>query len=181
MNKHFHHGNKDRLRAPERLEALPRHQIIALSVDRAGIHSVLDIGVGSAVFAEAFAAAGMRVGGLDDSAVMLAEARTHAPGLWCCRGSAEFLPFAAKSWDLAFLGFLLHEVDNPVAVMAEARRAIRKRVAVLEWAYEQTGFGPPIDHRMSPREIERAGTHAKLTLAGVHRFKHMALYLFDRR
>ena len=35
------------------------------------------------------------------------------------------------------LGHVLHETDDPVAALVEARRAARLRVVVLEWPYRR--------------------------------------------
>ncbi|HTZ51502.1 MAG TPA: hypothetical protein VMF68_07580, partial [Spirochaetia bacterium] len=53
---HRFHGGVERLRAPERLALMEVPRVVALSLDGGGFASVLDVGTGAGVFAEAFAA-----------------------------------------------------------------------------------------------------------------------------
>jgi len=59
--------------------------------------------------------------------------------------------------DLAFLGNIWHELDEPGTVLAELRRytASRRRVAILDWrAGVPYPPGPPPEHRVAPSETE---------------------------
>ena len=66
---------------------------------------------------------------------------------------AEALPCDDGAYDLVFLGQLLHEVEDPLLVLKEARRVGRLRVAVLEWPYREDQQGPPLGHRMRPEQV----------------------------
>ncbi len=180
MDKHFSHENKDRLRQPERLEALGRDNVVDRALAGIKARSVLDIGVGSGVFAELFHDAGLSVTGLDDSMSMLFEARRYVPAAAYCQAKAESPPFRSDAFDLAFMALLLHEVDDPAAVLAATKTICRKRIVVLEWPYETSAFGPPIEHRLDRGAIERAARQAGLRITGVHRVARMELFLFER-
>ena len=78
--------------------------------DRAPL--ALDIGTGTGVFAEAFAARGLQVAGVDASADMIALARGFVPQGRFEVAPAEALPFADQTFDLVFLGLVLHEADD---------------------------------------------------------------------
>lgn len=93
--------------------------------------SILEVGCGTAHFAAGFAAEGYRVVGADRSARMLARACGRVPVV---RADAARLPFADGSFDGVFLIALLDFVDDPVAVLREARRVARRRVAVVALA-----------------------------------------------
>jgi ubiquinone/menaquinone biosynthesis C-methylase UbiE len=64
------------------------------------------------------------------------------------------LPDASVDW--VWAAFILHEVGDLEALVAELRRVLRAagRVAVLEWRPDGTGAdGPPRKHRLWPEQI----------------------------
>jgi len=144
----------DRLRAPERLALMELPRVADLSTEGLSVRELLDIGTGTGVFAEAFAAKGIAVTGIDVNAQLLELARAHAPSGRFLEAPAEKLPFPDRSFDLVFFGLVLHETDDPAAALEEARRVARHRVAVLEWSYREEPQGPPLAHRMSEETIE---------------------------
>jgi SAM-dependent methyltransferase len=86
---------------------------------------VLDIGCGTGRVAEAVAARGARVWGVDRSEAMLAEARRRAvAGGGFKLADAERLPFKDGWFDAALMRQVVHHVDRPAA-FAEARRILR--------------------------------------------------------
>ncbi len=62
-----HHGHRfnqiERLRSPERLERLEVERVVSLALEGPLLRSVIDIGTGTGVFAEAFARHGLAVTG----------------------------------------------------------------------------------------------------------------------
>src|SRR5512135_3338113 len=130
-------GGPDRLRAPERVELLEVSRVAALSVEGLTVNSMLDVGTGTGIFAEAFAASGIEVTGVDVNAELLAIARQQVPSGQFQVAPMEQLPFPDRSFDLVFLGHVLHEADNFVTALQGARRVARMRVAVLEWPYRE--------------------------------------------
>lgn len=148
----------EKLRATERLAVLEVGRVIQLCLEGVQIGSALDIGTGTGVFAEAFAGASLRVTGIDPNAGFLEVARRLVRNAEFTEGVAERLPFENSSFDLVFLGQVLHETDDPAAALQEARRVARLRVALLEWPYRSEEIGPPLAHRMEPaRILELAG------------------------
>jgi ubiquinone/menaquinone biosynthesis C-methylase UbiE len=72
------------------------------------------------------------------------------------------LPVDDQAVDLALLAFVLHELDEPVRFLTEARRVLKPsgRLVVLEWVPQEEAMGPPVHERMSEEESEeilRAG------------------------
>ncbi len=146
-------GGAERLRAPERMALLETVRVVQLCREGLSTATVLDVGTGSGVFAEAFVAEALWVTGIDPSAALLAKARELVPRAVFREGTAEELPFPDASFDLVFLGHVLHETDDPLRALREARRVAVKRVAVFEWPYREEEQGPPLVHRLRPDKI----------------------------
>ncbi|MCH1927439.1 class I SAM-dependent methyltransferase, partial [Shewanella sp. C31] len=113
-----------------RLRRFPPGEIARKALEGLEAKSVLDIGTGTGVFAEAFAALGLFTVGLDPRADRLEVARAKVKGARFVEGRAEALPFPEGSFDLAFFGLSLHHLD-PIAALREASRGAR-RLGVLE-------------------------------------------------
>jgi 2-polyprenyl-3-methyl-5-hydroxy-6-metoxy-1,4-benzoquinol methylase len=64
-NERRFRGEPDSLRSDERLALLEIDRVITLSIEGLGLERVLDVGTGTGVFAEAFAAKGLEVVGID--------------------------------------------------------------------------------------------------------------------
>jgi SAM-dependent methyltransferase len=105
------------LRAPERLAILEADRVASLCLQNHKIKSALDVGTGSGIFAEVFVGLGLDVTGIDLQEPMLAAARKFVPGAHFELGSAETLPFADGSFDLCFLGLILHESSSPLQAL----------------------------------------------------------------
>jgi ubiquinone/menaquinone biosynthesis C-methylase UbiE len=176
MNEKVFAGDMARLRAPERVARLEVARVIDLCLEGAGVQSVLDVGVGTGLFAEAFAQRGLDVAGVDANPAMLEAVRTYVPGGHFQEAPAEALPYPDTAFDLVFMGLVLHESDEPVKVLSEARRVTRNRVGILEWAYGEDGFGPPLAHRVAPEAlkiwVQQAGFSKLETLP----LAHLVLY-----
>ena len=125
---------------------------------------ILDVATGTGmVVAELRRRADCSVVGLDQSAEMLAAARTRFAGdgerVELIDGQAEELPFADESFDALTFTYLLRYVDDPPATMKELARVVRPggRIASLE-------FGVP--PRRVPREAWRLYTAIGLPALG---------------
>jgi len=84
---------------------------------------------------------------------MIAAARLFVPKGSFREAMAEALPYPNASFDLVFLGLVLHESDEPLQVLQEAWRVTRNRVCILEWPYRDEEVGPPLAHRINPEEL----------------------------
>ena len=100
---------------------------------------LLDVGCGTGVIARRLAAAvqpGGVVVGVDISRAMLdfAESQGEAPGLRYEQANAAALPFHDAVFDGAAAARTLMHVDDPLAVLVEAQRTLRRggRLALLE-------------------------------------------------
>jgi len=160
MHEKRFEGGIARLRAPERVQRMEVERVTDLCLENGEFASVLDIGTGSALFAETFAQRGLKVSGVDVNPEMLVAARQFVPGGDFRAGMAEALPYPAKSFDLVFLGLVLHETDDSLKALREARRVACKRVCILEWAYREQPFGPPLADRLDPKRLDTLSKQA---------------------
>ncbi len=179
-----HHGHRfnsiERLRAPERLERLEVERVVDLSLEGMPLHSVLDIGTGTGVFAEAFAQHGLSVTGIDVNTEMLDAAQEFVPGGDFRQAIAEDLPFPDQTFDMAFMGLVLHETDDLLKALKEAYRVSKKQATVLEWPYEQQDFGPGIEERLRPEYVETLSKQAGFERIEVIQMKDLVLYRLEK-
>jgi demethylmenaquinone methyltransferase/2-methoxy-6-polyprenyl-1,4-benzoquinol methylase len=107
---------------------------------------VLDVATGTGLVADELMRRGFAVTGLDQSAEMLAVARSRLGGrATLVSGHAEELPFASASFDHLTFTYLLRYVDDPAAVLAELSRVVRPggTVAMLEFGVPRGLWYPP--------------------------------------
>jgi ubiquinone/menaquinone biosynthesis C-methylase UbiE len=180
MSEHEHekryHGGPERLRSPERVARLEIERVVTLSTEGLAAARVLDVGTGTGLFAEAFAAKGLTVAGIDPNRELLALAARLVPRAEFKEGTAEAIPYGDGSFDIAFLGQMLHEADDPAAALREARRVSTHRVVVLEWPYIKEEQGPPIEHRLKEETVVELAAQAGLGLVDRIRLTRMTLY-----
>jgi SAM-dependent methyltransferase len=148
VNRKVFSGDPARLRSPERVGRLEVPRIVAGFPAGPESKTMLDLGTGTGLFAEAFAKAGWKVSGVDVNRHMLVAARRALSQADLLVASVEALPYADNSFDLVFLGLVLHETAVPLAALREAGRITKKKVCILEWPYRETDFGPPLDERL---------------------------------
>ena len=102
----------------------------------ANAHHVLEVGCGTgAVLRELNTPASLH--GLDLEPASLAECRIHAPAVSLTRGDGFSLPYADKSFDIAYCHFLLLWVNNPLQVVREMARVSDVVLALAEPDYSQ--------------------------------------------
>lgn len=169
----------EKLRDPQRLALLETEKVVDRCLEGIEPETVLDVGTGSGIFAEAFVRRGLQVTGVDLQETMLQAARAFVPQATFQQGSSERLPFADRSFDLVFMGLLLHETEDPAASVHEAARVGKKRLAVLEWPYREGAFGPPRHHRLPPEKVEELIQRAGFSRIEAVPFTHLVLYVAD--
>ena len=153
MHEKRFEGDISRLRSTERMERLEVERVVGLCLENGQAKNMLDVGTGTALFAEAFAKHGLQIVGVDANPDMLPTARQFVPAGDFRQGNAEALPYPDGSFDLVFLGLVLHESDEPLKALQETRRVAKKRVCILEWPYRDQSFGPPLAHRLKPEDL----------------------------
>ena len=181
MNERQFHGDIDHLCSSERLQRLEVPRVVALCLQGIEAHSVLDVGVGSGVFAQEFARRGLRVAGVDINPQMVAFSKELLPAGVFQIAPAEQLPFESNSFDLVFLGLVLHECDDAPHALQEAGRVARRSAAILEWHYRVEDFGPPLHHRLQPQQIENWAQQAGFAGIKSHPLEKIQLYILDKQ
>ena len=172
-------GTPERLRRPDRLELLEVDKVLDLVLEGIEAETALDVGTGSGVFAEAFARRGLRVTGIDPNPEMISASQRYVPDGTFREGTMESIPAADKSFDVVFMGHVLHETDDLLGALREARRCARHRVAVLEWPYQVDDYRPPLAHRLKPQQIADAAREAGFSGIRQLRMAYMELTLLS--
>lgn len=176
MHEKLYDGGIDRLRAPERVARLEVECVVDLCLEAADLKSVLDVGVGSGLFSEAFVQHGLEVAGVDVNPEMIVAAKQFVPKGDFRESTAEALLYPDASFDLVFFGLVLHESDEPFKVMQEAWRVSRQRICILEWPDQEGEFGPPLAHRLNPTEIANMARQIGFTHLERIPLTHLVLY-----
>ncbi len=176
MNDGKFNGPKSLLRSPERLKLLEVDRVADLSIEGIEVDRVLDVGTGTGIFAEAFAARGLTTYGIDRSSEMVVIAKSHVPAADFHQAEAGDIPFDDDYFELVFMGLVLHEIDDPLAALKEARRLSSLRVAVLEWPPREEQLGPPLQRRLSPEDVAALAQEAGYAGVETIQLDHMLLY-----
>ena len=181
MHEKRFHREIERLRDPERVARLEVERVVSLALEGLpDARSLLDIGAGTGLFAEQFAARGLEVAGVDANPEMIEAARRYVPSGVFEQAEAEMLPFTDDRFDLAFMGLLLHETDDTRAALNEAFRVIRRRLAVLEWPDEEQAFGPPRADRLTEAQIRKMAGEVGFKRVQAIRLQNLVLYNLDK-
>lgn len=150
---------------------------------------VLDVATGTGLVARDLVRRyGCEVVGLDQSAPMLARARSRLAGdpvlaerVELVEGEAERLPFADAEFDHLTFTYLLRYVDDPAATLRELARVVAPggRVASLEFAVPQgvwlwpwrlyTRVGLPVLGRLASRSWSEVGRFLGPSIEGFYR------------
>lgn len=178
MNDRVYNNGVDRLRSSERIERLEVDRVVDLCLGNTQINSVLDVGTGSGLFAEAFAKRSIKIAGVDVNPDMIDAAKKHLSDAEFKLSAAKNLPFDDNSFDLVFMGVLLHEVDDYTKALEEAKRVSAKQVSVLEWKYAVEDFGPPIEHRLKEEFLKQLSDKIGFSKMEVVPLKNLVLYHF---
>jgi ubiquinone/menaquinone biosynthesis C-methylase UbiE len=180
MHERRFSGDIERLRSPERVARLEVEHVVQLSLQGIPVQQVLDVGAGTGLFSEAFLRAGCQVTGIDVNPEMLAAARRLVPGADFQDGVAEALPVSDQSQDLVFFGLLLHETDDLLQALLEARRVARLRVTALEWPYKTEEHGPPLEHRLKPEHLRNLALQAGFKQIERTPLEHLHFYRMEK-
>ncbi|HUY02240.1 MAG TPA: class I SAM-dependent methyltransferase [Rhodocyclaceae bacterium] len=176
MHERRFQGQAEKLRSDERIARLEVGRVVQSCLEGLPIQSVLDVGIGTGIFAAAFTGLGAAVTGVDPNLDLLELARHYVPRAVLREATAEHLPFSDDAFDLVFMGHVLHEVDDARKALSEARRVAAMRVSILEWPYRTEELGPPLAHRLAPETIEDMARSVGYRQIDRGRLAHMDLY-----
>lgn len=180
MNDRIYNQNPNKLRNKERIKRLEVDKVISICLKQGKIKTLLDIGTGSGLFAEAFYRNGIKVIGIDINKKMIKTAKLHLPKCKFLVASAESLPFRKNSFDAVFLGLVLHEVEDYYKTISEAFRVSKQYTFILEWKFKKEEHGPPIKHRLKSKFIEKLSNEAGYRGIIKKRLKNLILYILKK-
>lgn len=158
----FDHARYDRLLDPSRYGGIDPAEILR-RVGAVPGQVVVDFGCGPGYFAAP--AAGIvgaegRVIAADLQPEMIREAQRRVRA-----DNVEFLVLhsgdpepAPGSVDLVFMANVAHELEEPVVKFSRVRPWLKPangRLAIVDWKAEDTGSGPPVEHRLGIPELSR--------------------------
>ena len=183
MNPLHAHGHRfdqiERLRSPERVAHLEVERVADQVLNNVLAHNLLDIGTGTGLFAETFYKRGLTVAGVDANTKMLEAARHYLPEAVLRQATAEELPFSDHSFDIVFMGLVLHETDDLLKSLQEAFRVASQRVAVLEWPYRTEDFGPSLEERIPPEMMASLSKQAEFGEMKTFPLEKLVLYVMQ--
>ena len=178
MHERRYNREIERLRAPQRLALLEVERVVDLCLEGIQTMTVLDEGTGSGIFAEAFSKRGIEITGIDPNPEMLKAAQEFVPTGTFLRGTVEEIPSKDKSFDLVFLGHVLHESDDLIKALSESKRVAKRQIAILEWPYKQEESGPPLEHRLTTEEILIVAKQVGFSSVETIQLQHMVFFRF---
>jgi len=149
------------LDSDQRLKELRPHQLL---LDEAGIKrgwTCVDLGSGTGTFSlRMLSCVGDKgtVYAVDDSDEMLAriKAKNPPPNLILVHADVRRTGLKNDIADFCLLASILHEVDQPADLVAEAFRLLKPggRILDLDWKAELDSPGPPQRRRLSQEKVE---------------------------
>jgi ubiquinone/menaquinone biosynthesis C-methylase UbiE len=176
MHERRYNGEIERLRAPERVALLEVDRVVDLCLEGIKAANVLDVGTGSGIFAEVFSKRVKSVTGIDPNPEMLKAAKEFVPTGTFLQGTVEEIPLEDKSFDLVFLGHVLHESDDLIKALSESKRVAKQKICILEWPYKREESGPPLEHRLKTEEILTAAKQVGFSYVETIQLQHMLLF-----
>ncbi len=164
MAHKFHPDNKSKLNSEERRKILPPEQVLSeFGLTQGDI--VADVGCGIGFFslpAVEFVGEQGKVYALDISSDMIEtlqqkKEQKQLNNLIPMVTEENNLKLSEHTATFALLSTVLHEAENLHEFLAETKRILQPggKIAIIEWKYQQTEKGPPIDHRLSPEQINK--------------------------
>lgn len=176
-------GKFENLRSEERVQRLQLPKLVdyvLAGIDGLEDRSLIDIGTGAGLLAEAFGAKGLEVTGVDVNEDFVRQVRQLLPELSFAVASAEDLPFGDEVFDVAYMGYVLHEAEDYQQAMDEAYRVCKRRLAVLEARHDVEGGGPPKHERLKPDFMVNLGLNAGFKSVDQIVMSNMVLLIFEK-
>jgi ubiquinone/menaquinone biosynthesis C-methylase UbiE len=180
MNDRVYNQGADRLRSEERIKRLEIDRVVNLCLKEKSIKTLLDIGIGSGIFAEAFNKVSIIVSGIDINEEMVEAAKIFLPESIIKVAPAEDIPFKDATFDAAFMGLVFHEVTDYTKSLQEAYRVSRYFTFILEWQYIEEELGPPIEHRLTSEFIKDTALSVGYKSFNTIMLNKLVLYILEK-
>ncbi|MEE4195167.1 MAG: class I SAM-dependent methyltransferase [Anaerolineae bacterium] len=181
MSEHRFKGSPESLRSKDRNQLTKVMTVVDQIIATFEPASVCDIGCGAGNFLEEFTRRGLVVSGVDVNPRMVEAVREYAPDTDVHLAPAEKLPFDDRQFDVAFLSFVYHEVDDQMKTLMEARRVAKKGIAILDFPYDRVLMGPPKKIRIRPEKLQEQCAQAGLGQPEIVEYEKSVLYLIPMR
>ena len=168
MPKKFDPNNKHLLLSPQRQERLDVYRVISL-IPLQPNHIVADIGCGPGYFAIPLGKSAFygKVLAVDVQEEMLEATRQeleriNLSNVEVLQSEERALPIEDDTLDGAFSAFMVHEAEDPDAIMDEMMRCLHRGgwLALLEWHKRETESGPPVEERIEETELREMAQRA---------------------
>jgi ubiquinone/menaquinone biosynthesis C-methylase UbiE len=165
MPKTLDADTKDALLGPKRRARLDQDRIISMIPIRP-YHIVADIGCGPGYFTIPLAkyVSQGKLYAIDTKEEMLEACSqylsdVHLNNAEVLHSSPKKLPLDSGSLDGIMLAFVLNEVKDKAALLAESQRSLQKGgwIAILEWYKRETEEGPALEARVGEEEVRELG------------------------
>jgi len=160
----FDMAKLERLNDAARFEQLPPDLLWEVLGAPAGEVTLVEIGAGTGLFAQAFAQCAPEavIYAADTADEMLAWMRANRPEvaeerIVPVKASESGLPMPDAVADALYMINVHHELAEPEASYAEALRLLKPGapLLVVDWAPRETPKGPPLEVRVQPADLER--------------------------
>lgn len=154
-DKRFNPDLAEKLFSDERKKLLPADEIIcSIEINKADV--IADLGAGNGYFTVPFAKASQKVMALDIEPKMLDLLKDYADqentsNIEYVVSGVEEIKIDSNQVDLAFVAFVIHEVENIEKALSEIKRILKSngKLVILEWKpLENPKMGPPSHERI---------------------------------
>ena len=176
-NGHLHRGNAHMPEA-ERLK-WQNPDLILREIGLTPGHTFVDIGCGKGYFTLPAARLVGNKGTVygvdtDKNAITILRRSAEKEGLFniiLTEGEAEKTLFCTGCADFIFLGIVLHDFRDPIAVLRNAAAMIKLggKLVDLDWLKEPMPFGPPLEIRFTEEKAKNIITSAGFKIASTSR------------
>lgn len=160
-HKKFDPGHLEKLNHPSRLQDIPIGEIWPL-LGLKNPEVLVDIGAGTGFFSIPFSnllGAEGRLYACDISDAMLEWIRVNVapryPRIIPLKMEENSVPLDDAIADLVYMITLHHELEEPMAMLKECGRLLRRggKLLIVDWKKEVMDEGPPLEIRCTPDEV----------------------------
>lgn len=161
-NKKFDPRKIEKLNDPKRLE-IQSPELIWNTLSLENPQVLVDIGAGTGFFAIPFA---RKIGNgtvyaCDSSDIMIQWMNENLPDdvndvVVPVQSEENNTTLTDAIADLVYMVNLHHELESPLDLLRECKRILKDRgtLLIVDFKPEETGFGPPLSHRIQPETVK---------------------------
>lgn len=164
---------------PEWMAVLDIHRITERSL--AGVErsksNILDLSPGYDHFCQAFTETGVSVVRVDVQPTPHGHGNQSPSNRPLVQAQDALIQHPAQTFDVTFMGFLLHQISDPLALLRETKRVTRDRVIILEWPFIEEALGPTYARRIDPEKVHAWAAAIGCQQVEVMKLSHMQLYI----